>query len=48
MQLDQARQQLQQLGLVVDAQGFGTVRQQNPDPGTPVTPGQHVSLFAFL
>ncbi|WP_432829481.1 protein kinase domain-containing protein [Dactylosporangium sp. CA-092794] len=46
--LDQARAQLQQLGLVVDAQGFGTVRQQNPQPGTPVAPGQHVSLFAFF
>ncbi|MEU7869737.1 PASTA domain-containing protein [Dactylosporangium sp. NPDC049140] len=48
MPLDQARQQLEQLGLVVDSQGFGTVRQQNPAPGTPVVPGQHVSLFAFF
>ncbi|MFD0585339.1 Stk1 family PASTA domain-containing Ser/Thr kinase [Dactylosporangium darangshiense] len=48
MPLDQARAQLEGLGLVVDAQGFGTVRQQNPQPNTPVVPGQHVSLFAFL
>jgi serine/threonine protein kinase/beta-lactam-binding protein with PASTA domain len=48
MQLDQARAQLEALGLVVDSQGFGTVRQQNPQPGTPVVPGQHVQLFAFL
>ncbi|MER7277404.1 PASTA domain-containing protein [Dactylosporangium sp. NPDC000244] len=48
MPLDQAKAQLEQLGLVVDSQGFGTVRQQNPAPGTPVTPGQHVSLFAFF
>ncbi|MER7009324.1 PASTA domain-containing protein [Dactylosporangium sp. NPDC000555] len=48
MALDQARAQLEGLGLVVDAQGFGTVRQQNPPPGTPVVPGQHVTLFAFF
>jgi serine/threonine-protein kinase len=48
MPLEQARQQLEALGLVVDSQGFGTVRQQNPAPGTPVLPGQHVSLFAFF
>ncbi|MEV8516688.1 PASTA domain-containing protein [Dactylosporangium sp. NPDC051484] len=48
MPLDQARSQLEGLGLAVDAQGFGTVRQQNPPPGTPVVPGQHVSLFAFF
>ncbi|MFG2042581.1 PASTA domain-containing protein [Dactylosporangium sp. NPDC048998] len=48
MPLDQARAQLEGLGLVVDSQGFGTVRQQNPQPNTPVVPGQHVSLFAFF
>ncbi|MFI5914939.1 Stk1 family PASTA domain-containing Ser/Thr kinase [Dactylosporangium sp. NPDC051541] len=48
MPLDQAKATLEGLGLVVDAQGFGTVRQQNPAPGTPVVPGQHVSLFAFF
>ncbi|MFB9409320.1 Stk1 family PASTA domain-containing Ser/Thr kinase [Dactylosporangium matsuzakiense] len=48
MPLDQAKAQLEGLGLIVDAQGFGTVRQQNPPPNTPVVPGQHVSLFAFF
>ncbi|WP_433049595.1 protein kinase domain-containing protein [Dactylosporangium sp. CS-033363] len=48
MPLDQAKALLESQGLVVDVQGFGTVRQQNPPPQTPVTPGQHVSLFAFF
>ncbi|GAA2328390.1 Stk1 family PASTA domain-containing Ser/Thr kinase [Dactylosporangium salmoneum] len=46
--LDQARQQLEGLGLAVDVQGFGTVRQQDPQPGTMVTPGQHVRLLAYF
>ncbi|WP_432977348.1 protein kinase domain-containing protein [Dactylosporangium sp. CA-233914] len=46
--LDQAKAQLEQLGLVVEVQGFGTVRGQDPQAGTPVLPGQHVRLFAFF
>jgi beta-lactam-binding protein with PASTA domain len=48
LQLDQARQALEALGLVVDAQGFGTVRQQDPGPGSQVPPGTHVRLLAFF
>jgi beta-lactam-binding protein with PASTA domain len=48
MPLEQARQILEGMGLPVDAQGFGTVRQQDPAPGTPVPPGTHVRLFAFF
>jgi serine/threonine protein kinase/beta-lactam-binding protein with PASTA domain len=48
MELSQAKAQLEALGLIVDAQGFGTVRQQNPQPGTPVIAGQRVQLFAIF
>ncbi|GAA2644779.1 Stk1 family PASTA domain-containing Ser/Thr kinase [Dactylosporangium fulvum] len=48
MQLDQARQTLEGMGLKVDAQGFGTVRQQDPAPGTQVPPGTTIRLFAFF
>jgi serine/threonine-protein kinase len=47
MNLDQAVQTLQAAGLQVNAQGFGTVRFQNPGPGTQVPPGTQVDLFAF-
>ncbi|WP_238018319.1 PASTA domain-containing protein [Dactylosporangium sp. AC04546] len=48
MQLQDARQQLEAMGFKVDAQGFGTVRQQDPAPGTPVQPGSTIRLFAFF
>lgn len=48
MQLDQARQILEAQGLVVEPQGFGTVRQMDPPPGTQVPPGTHVRLLAYF
>ncbi|MGI5181683.1 PASTA domain-containing protein [Dactylosporangium sp. CA-152071] len=47
-QLDQARQQLESMGLNVDVQGFGTVRQMDPQPGTQVPPGTRIRLLAYF
>jgi serine/threonine-protein kinase len=46
-QAQEAQQILQQAGLTSQVVGFGTVRQQNPPPGTPVPPGSTVTLFCF-
>lgn len=48
MQLDQARQTLEAMGLAVDAQGFGTVRQMDPPPNTQVPPGTRIRLLAYF
>ncbi|GAA0728013.1 Stk1 family PASTA domain-containing Ser/Thr kinase [Dactylosporangium roseum] len=48
MELDEARKTLQGMGFNVEAQGFGTVRQQDPQPGTQVPPGTTIRLFAFF
>jgi serine/threonine protein kinase/beta-lactam-binding protein with PASTA domain len=45
---DQTKQQLEGMGLKVDLFGFGTVRQQDPPPGTQLQPGSTVRLVAFL
>ncbi|GAB3859169.1 Stk1 family PASTA domain-containing Ser/Thr kinase [Dactylosporangium cerinum] len=47
-QLDDARRALEAMGLAVDAQGFGTVRQMDPGPGTQVPPGTRIRLLAYF
>lgn len=48
MQLDQAKQTLESMGFAVDPQGFGTVRQMDPQPGTQVPPGTRIRLLAYF
>jgi serine/threonine-protein kinase len=44
----QVKQQLEGMGLKVELFGFGSVRQQDPAPGTQLQPGSTVRLVAFL
>ena len=48
MQADQARQQLEGMGLKVEVFGFGTVRQQDPPENSQLQPGATVRLVAYL
>jgi serine/threonine-protein kinase len=47
-QVQDATRLLQQMGFNVSVVGFGTVRNQNPEPNTPAPPGTTVTLYALF